>query len=178
MHEAGEIECLLRRHHIAMHDMKRIAGLPHMQPRERAPSAADGIEGPTFAIFERAGILQRPPDDLLGLLDRLRRDVLQREPAQRKRQAGLHPMPLDLGQLERAAAEVADDPVGLVKARHDTERGKFGLALAGEDVDLGATNALGFCDEGLAVLGITAGGSCDRPELGHLHAIAQRAKAP
>ena len=51
------------------------------------------------------------------------RDVLQRQPAERKRDAGLDAMAVDIGELERAAAEIADDAVGLVKARHDAERG-------------------------------------------------------
>ena len=41
----AEVVRLSRRHHIAVHHMQRIAGLPHVQPRERAPGAADGVEG-------------------------------------------------------------------------------------------------------------------------------------
>jgi hypothetical protein len=65
-----------------------------------------------------------------------------------------------------------------VEAGYDTERRQFGFAFAGQDVDLGAADALGFGNEGLAILGIAAGGGRDRPELGDLHAIAQGAKAP
>ena len=91
--------------------------------------------------------------------------VLQREAAERQRHAGPDPVPVDVGQLERAAAEIADDAVGLVEAGDDAERGQFRLALAGEDVDLGAADALGLGDEGLAVLGVAAGGGGDRPQL-------------
>ncbi len=87
-------------------------------------------------------------------------------------------MPVHVGQLERAAAEVADDAVGLVEARHHAERGQFRLALAGKNVDLGAADALGLGDEGLAVLGVAAGRGRDRPDLRHVHAVAQGAKAP
>ena len=71
---------------------------------------------------------------------------------------------MDFGQLKRAPAEVGDDAVGPVKARHDPERGKFCLALAGEDIDLGAANALGFAHKSLAVLGITAWRRSSRPD--------------
>ena len=49
-----------------------------------------------------------------------------------------HARAVDVDQLERAAAEVADDAVGLVHAGDDAERGQFRLALAGEHVDLRA----------------------------------------
>ena len=50
---------------------------------------------------------------------------------------------VDVDEFERAAAEIADDAVGLVHAGDDAERGQLGLALAGKDVDLGAADALG-----------------------------------
>ena len=59
VHEAGEIERLFRRHHVAVHDVERIAGLPHVQARQRAPGAADGVEGAALAAFEQAGVLER-----------------------------------------------------------------------------------------------------------------------
>ena len=112
-----------------------------------------------------ARVGERLCDDLLGLLERLRGDVLQRQAAERQRDAVLTRVAVDLDQLERAAAEIADDAVRLVEAGHHAERGQFRLALAGEDVDLGAADALGLGDEGLAVLGVAAGGGRDRPEL-------------
>ena len=119
MHQVGELERLLRRQHIAVHDVERIAGLPHVQPCERAPSPSDGVEDAALAVLEQTGLLERGPDDLLRLLDRLRRDVLQGETPERQRQAALDPLPLDLGEFERAAAEVADDAIRLVsRIRH------------------------------------------------------------
>ena len=73
-------------------------------------------------------------------------------------------MPVDVGEFERAAAEIADDAVGLVEAGDDAERGEFRLALAGEHVDLGAADALGLGDEGLAVVGVAAGRGREHPE--------------
>ena len=83
-----------------------------------------------------------------------------------------------LGQFERAAAEVADDAVGPMESAHDTERAQLGLALAGNDLDLGAADALGLGDEGLAVLGVAAGGGRHHPQRADLHAVAQHAEAP
>ena len=123
-------------------------------------------------------VFERLLDDLLGLLDRLRRDVLQREPAERKRHAGPDALPVHLGEFERAAAEVADDAVRPVEAGDHAERGQLRLALAGEHVDLDAADALGLRDEGRAVLGVAAGRGRDPPKLADLHAVAQRAKAP
>ncbi len=65
-----------------------------------------------------------------------------------------------------------------MKTRHHAERGQLGLALAGQNVDLGPADPFGLGDEGFAVLGVAAGGRRDRPELGHLETIAQGAKAP
>ena len=59
MHQAGEIERLLGRHHIAVHDMQRIAGLPHVQAGKRSPGAADGVEGAALAAFEQTGVVER-----------------------------------------------------------------------------------------------------------------------
>ncbi len=81
-------------------------------------------------------------------------------------------------QLERAAAEIADDPVGSVEAGHHAERGQFRFALTGQHIDLGAADALGLRHEGLAVGGVTAGSGGYRPELRNLHPIAERAEAP
>ena len=60
MHEAGEIERLPGRDDVAVHDVQRIAGLPHVQPRERAPGAADGIEGAALAGLEQVGVRRAP----------------------------------------------------------------------------------------------------------------------
>ncbi len=74
-------------------------------------------------------------------------------------------------QFERAAAEIADDAVGAMHAGNDAERGEFGLARAGEHVDLGADGALGELDEGAAVLGVAAGGGGDGEDLLHAHRL-------
>ena len=82
-------------------------------------------------------------------------------------------MAVHLGQFQRAAAEIADDAIGPVEPADDAERAQLGLALAGNDLDFGAADALGLGDEGLAVLGVAAGGGRDHPQRADLDAVAQ-----
>jgi hypothetical protein len=81
---------------------------------------------------------------------------------------------VDIDQFERAAAEVADDAVGPIKTRNDTERCQLGLALAGDDVDLGAADQLSRGDKVLAVPRIAASGGRQHPQPLHLHGVAER----
>ena len=159
-----------------MHDVERIAGLPHVQPGERAPGAADGVERAPAAVLQQLRAAERLLDDLLGLLERFLGNILQRQAAERQRDAGLDAMVVDIGELERAAAEIAHDAVRPMKAGHDPERAQLGLALAGDQRDLGAADALGVGDEGLAVGGVAAGRGRQHVELRHLDALAQHAK--
>ena len=115
VHQAGKLVGLLGRDDVAVHDVQRIAVLPHVQPGERAPGAADGVEAAALALVQQVRLLERLLDDLFRLLDGFRRDVLQREPAERERHAAFGAMAVDFGEFERAAAEIADDAVGLWK---------------------------------------------------------------
>jgi len=115
MDKAREIQRLLRWYHVAVHDVQRIAGLPHVQASERAPGAADGKKRAPFAGLEQIDVLEGLPDDLLCLLHRLGGNILQREAAQRQRDAGFHPVAVHLGELEGAAAEITRNPVRLVE---------------------------------------------------------------
>src|SRR5262249_40895927 len=142
---------------IAVHDMQRIAGLPHVQPRQRPPGAADGVEAAVLASLEHGNAVEVFLDELFRLLERLRRDVGERQPAERARDAVPRPGAANVDQLERSAAEVADYAVGAMHAGNDAERGQLRFARAGENVDLGARYALGSGDEGAAVLGVAAG---------------------
>ncbi len=85
---------------------------------------------------------------------------------------------MHVDQFERAAAEVAHDAIGIVNAGDDAERRQFGFARAGENLDLGAADPLGFGDEVGTVLGIAAGRGGDRVDAADLLNPAQRAKAP
>ncbi len=161
VHQAREIIGLPGRDDVAVHDVQGIALLPHVQPCERAPSAADRVKGAADAGFEQAGAIERLLDHPLGLFDRLRGDVLERKPAERERDAGVDAVPMDIGEFERTAAEVADDAVGFVEAGDDAKRRQFRLAFARDHLDLGAADALGFDNEGLAVPGVAASGGRD-----------------
>ena len=177
MDQTGEVVRLARGHDIAVHHVQRIAGLPHVQARQRAPGAADRVEGAVGAGLEQLGVAERLAHQLLGLLDRLLGHVLQRQPAERQRDAGVDLVAVDFGELQRAAAEVADQTIRPMKSAHDAERAQLGLALAGNDLDLGAADALRLGDEGLAVLGVATGGGRHHPQRADLHAVAQHAEA-
>ena len=71
MHQTGEIEGFLGGQGVAMHDVERVAGLPHVQPRQCAPSAADGVESASLAADQHTSFFQRRSRDLFCLLDRL-----------------------------------------------------------------------------------------------------------
>ena len=154
----------LRADDVAVHDVQRIAHLRHVQLGERPPGAADRVEGAALAASQQLEVVERILDDLLGLLDRAAGAVLQRKAAERQRGAGLDAGAVDIDQFERAAAEVADDAVGTMKAGNHAERGQLGLALAGNHVDLGAADLLGRGDEVLAVPRIAAGGGRQHPQ--------------
>src|SRR5262249_61434342 len=132
-----------------------------VRARPPPPGAADRVERAALAAGEEPRVAERLAYQLLGPLDLFLGNVLQRQSTKGQRDPGLDPVPVDVGELERAAAEIADDAVGAMKAGDHTEGGQFGLALAGDDVDLGSANALGLGDERLAVLGIAASGSRD-----------------
>ena len=52
VHEPGEFERLVGGDRVAVHHVQRIAGLPHVQPRQRPPGAADRIEDAILAGLE------------------------------------------------------------------------------------------------------------------------------
>jgi hypothetical protein len=79
---------------------------------------------------------------------------------------------MNINELERAAAEVADHAVRLVHAGDHAEGGQFRLARTGEHLDLYPDGALGKLDEAAAVLGVAAGGRGDRYQLLHAHRVA------
>jgi len=61
-------------------------------------------------------------------------------------------------QFERAAAEIADDAVGLVNARDDAERRQPGFHRARQDFDRDAADPFGLGDEVRSVGGVAARG--------------------
>ena len=131
-----EVERVRGRNRIAVHHLERIAALDDVDARQRAPGAADRIEGAAAAGLELRDAGNLGLDDALGALQRFVRGILQGKAAERQRHAAVHAVFPDIDQFERAAAEVADDAVGIVDARHHAERRQFCLARAGEDFDL------------------------------------------
>src|SRR5215211_8483632 len=79
--------------------------------------------------------------------------------------------------FERTAAEIADNAVRLIKARDHAQRGKLGLALAGDAIDLGAADALRLENESLSILGVAARRRGEHPQFVDFHAVAERAEA-
>ena len=110
-----------------MHDVQRIAGLPHVQTRQRTPGAADRIKGPALAALEHCKTGQGFLDDLFRLLQRFRGNIGERQTAQRTREAIACASAANVDQLKRTAAEIAHDAIAAVHAGNDAERRKLGL---------------------------------------------------
>ena len=70
VHQPRELERLARRDAVIMHDVERIAGLPHVQPRQRTPGAADRVEGAALAVMQHVEVFERLLDEFFRLLER------------------------------------------------------------------------------------------------------------
>ena len=176
MHEPRELDRLARRDDVAVHHVQRIAGLPHVQPRQRTPRPADRVERAIVRVAQQRRMSERLADDLLGLLHGFLREVLQRQAPERQRHAVPRPMAVDVRQFERAAAEIAHDPVGPIHAGHDAEGRQRRLAPAGQHLDVLAADALGRVDEIRTVLGVAARSGRDAPQPLHAGVVAERAE--
>src|SRR5207245_2679655 len=111
-----EVERVGRGYRIAVHYAKRIAALDDVDARQRAPGASDRIKRAAAAALELGQIGQFVPDDTLGALERFVRQVLQGKGAKRQRDTAADTVAAHIDQLERAAAEIADDAIRLVNA--------------------------------------------------------------
>src|SRR3954471_24130920 len=89
-------------------------------------------------------------DDLFRFLDRLRSGVLQREAAKRKRDTGADLRATHARAFERAAAEVADNAVGMMNAGNYAQGRQLRLPRAGKHADLRAADAFRGSDKGAA----------------------------
>ena len=146
--QLGEFERLVGRDRVAVHDVQRIAGLPHVQPRQRPPGAADGIKG---AVARRPSSIGSAASVFLTNFSAFLSDFAEMSASARPPSGRVKPVAraraVHVDQFERAAAEIADDAVGPMHAGDDAERGQFGLARAREHLDIGADGALGELDE-------------------------------
>jgi hypothetical protein len=127
-----------------MHDVERVAALALVQGRKRAPGAADGEEILAAHRPDLRMVVELFANDLLGELDLALRLVQQRQAADRQADALPDPVAIDRDQLQRAAAEIADDAMRLGKAGNDAEPGEIGLAPAGDQLDALADRLLGL----------------------------------
>ena len=102
-----------------MHDVERIAGLPHVKARQSAPGAADRVERAVLPVVQHVEVLESLLDEFFGLFQRFAGDVLQGQAAQRQCHAAAHACAVNIDKFERSAAKIADDAVRLVNAGDD-----------------------------------------------------------
>ncbi len=143
-----------------------------------APGSADGVKGAAAAGVEVGDPGKVGFHHALGALQRFVRGILQRQASERQRHAAVNAVAANVDQFQRAAAEIADDAVGLVDAGNHAERRQFGLARARQDFDRHGADALCLGDEVGAVGGVAACGGGDRVDVADLHHPAQRVKTP
>ena len=156
--------------------MQRVSGLPHVQARQRAPCAAHGVKRSPRSAAEQRHAAERLADDLLGLLDGFFRQILQRKTAERECHAIADSLAPHIDQFERAAAEIAHDPVRLIETRDHAECRILRFLLAREHRDVLAANTLCCRNELRPVHGITTGRGCHAPNLLDAADVAERAE--
>ncbi len=116
-----------------MHDMQRIAALDDVDARECTPCTANGVKISSGACFQLRQSGNGVRDDLLGFLQRLLRRILQRKATERKREPLTNAMSANIDQLERTAAQITDNAIGLVDTRRHAERGQLRFTSAGQN---------------------------------------------
>ena len=154
----AEVDRLLGRHRVAVHDVQRISRSFHVQPGDGTPRAADREEGPVAPAFEPRHAADLLVGDVDGVVDPAVGGVEQPQAAERQRYRLTQGLALHLDDLQAAAAEVAGKAVGGAEAHHDAVGGQLRLALTGQDLDPGTQRALAAGDEVRAVRSIPAGG--------------------
>ena len=180
-----EIGRAVDRHVVLVGDRQRMVGQRHFEPGQRAPAAADHVEGPARrrAFEARAG-------HRLGDLARERGlaflgERVEAQHAERQRGAAPDPAARDLDQLEAAAAEIADDPVRVGNGGEHALPRPLPFLLAREDARLEAELAHAG-EEGGAVRGLAHRGGGDDAGADHASSAgpaggsgrARRAPAP
>ena len=174
--EPCELEGVARRDHVIVHDVHRVLSLAHMQPRQRAPRPADGVERApgrdcsslTFDSASRTIFAA-----FFG--DRSERSISERPPSGRVNPAPASPSPTSVN-FERSAAQIADDSVRLVNRADDPERRESGFLLAAEQLDLAADGALRECEKLRSVRGVAHRGGRDAANVADPHGVAKNAK--
>jgi hypothetical protein len=174
----SEVERFLGGNGVTVHHAERVFALNDVDARQGTPRSADRIKRAAAAPFDLLDIGKLGLDDAFGALQRFVRQILQREASERKRQPAANAVAMHVDQLQRTAAEISNDAVRPMHARHDAECRQFRLARTRQDFDFRPANALGLGDEVRAVAGVTAGGSGNRMNAADFHDPAQRPEAP
>ena len=147
-----------------------------MDPGERPPGAADGIERCPPGVGEPADVAERFPDqgaDPLALRHRL---VEPQRPERQGRHIA-HPFAADPDKFQAAAAQIADDALRPGEAGHDAIGRKPRLVLAAQDPDLEAWIAPQRLDEGRPVRRLAHRRRREGRDAGDLHG-GRRADEP
>src|SRR5262249_43795586 len=161
---------------IIVHDVKRITGLPHVQPRERAPSAANRIERSVFAVVQHVEVFEGFFDESLRFLERLAGDVLERKATERQCYSAAHARAVHVDKLQRTTTEVTDNTVRLVDSGHNSKCSEVSLALPGKYCDCCAANAFGFGNERSAIARVPTCRCGNCPDAPDMQDIAQGAE--
>ena len=117
--EIGDRASLLASDLILMQHMERVAGLPHLDAGEAPPCSAHRIESASLESRHDRGSIEVLRDDFACLDDRAAGHIHEAQRSQGKGDALTNLAGLDVDELETAAAEIADQPVGVGDARHD-----------------------------------------------------------
>ena len=132
---AGQVARLLAADRVVMHHLQRIAGLRHVDARQRAPRAADQIQIAVGALGQPRHRRQ------VGLGDRARAHRIaagtlrqpDRAQAQRVRHAAR--AAIEPHQFQRTAADIGQDAVGGRDAAQHAHRREFRLLQARQNAD-------------------------------------------
>ena len=172
--QAGDRARLFGRDVVVMDDVQRIARLLHVQPGERTPGAAHGIEGLAGLLAQPAHVLDGIDDGLLGIALARRH---QPERAHGQRAGVAEPALPDGDQLEAAAAQVAHHARRVGHAADHAVAREARLVLAAHDVRLDAGPARQLAHEIGAVGGVAHRRGGQQVERRHLHVVGKRGEA-
>ncbi len=166
----------LRRHPVMVGDRQRIVARDDVEPRQGAPRAADHVEWPAPPARAESGFLQSPGEPPPQILLRGRVGIAEAQDPEGQRDAGMDHAAADVGELEAAAAEIADQPVGVGEAREHALPRQPAFLLAGNHPRLEAQRP-DLVEEGVAVAGVADGGGGEDSNVTHLHLADQQPEA-
>ena len=83
-----------------MHDVERIAGLPHVKACQCAPGATDRVERAVLPIMQHIEVFEDFLDEFFGLFQRFAGDVLQGQAAQRQCHATAHACAVNIDKFK------------------------------------------------------------------------------